>query len=66
MVSTTWWSFVAMTLTLLASSSLVTHSWLPSGTSAKRRGRLPTLMFFVTLPLATSTTCTRLATSLVT
>jgi hypothetical protein len=50
----------------LASSSLVTHSSLPSGVSAMRRGRLPTLTFFSTLALATSITCIMLATSEVT
>jgi hypothetical protein len=59
------WSAVEMMLTL-APSSLVTHSSLPSGVIAMRRGRLPTLMFFVTLALAVSITCTRLATSEVT
>ncbi len=33
----------------LAASSLVTHSSAPSGVIAKRRGRLPTWMFLMTL-----------------
>ena len=45
----------------LAPSSLLTHSWL--AVSRKRRGRLPTAMFFTTLRLATSITWTMLATS---
>ena len=44
----------------------MTHSSLPSGVIAMRRGRLPTLTFLTTLALATSITCTMLATSEVT
>ena len=58
----TLWLLVAMMLTL-ASSSQVTHSSLPSGVMAMRRGRLPTFTFLTTLALTTSITCTRLAAS---
>ena len=59
------WVLVSTTLTV-ASSSLVTHSSLPSGDMTKRRGRLPTLMFLVTFFVARSITWTTLATSEVT
>ena len=64
-LSTTSWLATSMMLTE-PDSSLVTHSSLPSGVSAKRRGRLPTRMLASTSSVAVFTACTMFATSEVT
>src|SRR5450830_875162 len=64
-VWTTFCSAVEMML-MLAPSSLLTRSSLPSGLRAMRRGRWPTARVLTSLWLAVSITCTLLATSEVT
>ena len=44
----------------------MTHSSLRSGVTTKRRGRVPTTMFFTTWPPSASIMCTMSATSEVT